>query len=1025
MSSKTSTISNTAATTSTGRQCGSESCESPAQAAVTVLLLFGLIVAAVPAASAAAVPFAAPRVITSSALNAVDVRSADLDGDGDVDIVGSSYGDDTLRWYENNGAYPPTFTMRVIATGLDSLHYLDIADVDGDGDSDIVASSGNDNRVTLHVNDGRPPPSFTLVHISTAATGSHFSCFGDMDGDGDLDVLASFSLGDRVVWFENTSNRSRVAFGTARVIASGLSGQFPYGAGLTDVDRDGDVDIVLELHVGGDRVVLYTSDGASPPLFSGGVTVATANDPAFRPMVADVNGDGTLDVVVCSYSDSTFAVHLTFQTASALSFTAVVLSTSYPAPYDVELADLDGDGDIDIIGAARNSDNAVWFDNSGGWPTPSFTSRVIASGAANYLGGCRRSHPVDIDNDGDVDIVAASMGSNSVTWIENTSPINRSRFRIAFPPTLNSSTVLPRRHPHPSLGDVLTVRLLHVDSGYRQLATSPCTVNGVDVSSSFVESARGRYELSMALTSMAQLDWPWSGLSVNCTLSDFKGNVTRVFGSSAVGASMRWLGSSGGDGGVSAASVCGVGGGCVNGSVLRSGVSAWLDIDGDGDVDGIVASSGLGSLRLLLNVNGGVVSRLSAVGVGLVDVTGDASRGLPALLSSSVVDIVALDVEGDGDLDALVVTSVCSSNVLLVNNGSGFFSSAVPSARGLAFSSVGNCTCGEAGDVDGDGDGDVFVGTLSSNSRLLLNNGSGWFIDASATRLSPNRVGDFVGASMFDSDGDGDVDVFVSGGGGYDNRLYMNNRSGWFVDVALTRGVASNGGRVSMRGVAVGDVDGDGDGDVYVCSDGDNRLYVNNGSGWFVDAAVGWSVSLPRSSSVGASLGDVDLDGRVDMFVGNVGAQQSRMLMNRGGGRWDDVSSAWDVIASGGGAMLADIDGDAGSRRCRESAWCDGYVAAWRQQRQCCGSGQRRCGRRVVVRLWWLRRCSWCRRRYHVVGRRLGRVAGCGRRVCERSTSASDDCGAIGWRGGASCAARCACDLCTGAESVDGRSASG
>jgi hypothetical protein len=46
------------------------------------------------------------------------------------------------------------------------------------------------------------------------------------------------------------------------------------------------------------------------------------------------------------------------------------------------------------------------------------------------------------------------------------------------------------------------------------------------------------------------------------------------------------------------------------------------------------------------------------------------------------------------------------------------------------------------------------------------------------------------------------------------------------------------------------------------------------------------------------------------VFVGNVGTQQSRLYMNRGGGLWDDVSSAWDVIVSGGGAMLADMDGD-------------------------------------------------------------------------------------------------------------------
>jgi hypothetical protein len=243
-----------------------------------------------------------------------------------------------------------------------------------------------------------------------------------------------------------------------------------------------------------------------------------------------MNGDGTADVVVSSYSDNTFAAHLGSQwsVASPLSFGKVTLNSSFAGAYDVEVVDLDGDGDFDVIGGAFESDVVVWFESDGVWPTPSFTTRVVAFGAASSLDGCRRSHPVDIDNDGDIDIVAASENSNSVTWIENTSPINRSRFRVAFPPTLNSSTVLPRRHPHPSLGDVLTLRLLHVDGGYRPLSTSPCIINGIDVSSSFVESSRGRYELSMALTSTPQLDWPWSGLSVDCTLSDFKGNVTRV-----------------------------------------------------------------------------------------------------------------------------------------------------------------------------------------------------------------------------------------------------------------------------------------------------------------------------------------------------------------------------------------------------------------------------------------------------------------------------------------------------------------
>ncbi len=139
---------------------------------MVVLLFLALVVGSLSATSAAAVSFAAPRLITSSAVWAVDARSADVDGDGDVDVVGSSAHDGTLRWYENDSGVSPSFALatHVIATGLDELVYVDVGDVDGDDDIDIVASSALDNRVTLHVNDGRQPPSFTLMNISTDAT---------------------------------------------------------------------------------------------------------------------------------------------------------------------------------------------------------------------------------------------------------------------------------------------------------------------------------------------------------------------------------------------------------------------------------------------------------------------------------------------------------------------------------------------------------------------------------------------------------------------------------------------------------------------------------------------------------------------------------------------------------------------------------------------------------------------------------------------------------------------------------------
>ena len=64
-----------------------------------------------------------------------------MDGDGDLDIVSASFNDDTVAWYENDGAANPTFTAADIATSADGARSVTIADIDGDGDLDIVSAS--------------------------------------------------------------------------------------------------------------------------------------------------------------------------------------------------------------------------------------------------------------------------------------------------------------------------------------------------------------------------------------------------------------------------------------------------------------------------------------------------------------------------------------------------------------------------------------------------------------------------------------------------------------------------------------------------------------------------------------------------------------------------------------------------------------------------------------------------------------------------------------------------------------------
>jgi hypothetical protein len=91
-------------------------------------------------------------VITTAAIGPYSVHAADVDGDGDVDILSASWVDDTVAWYENDGASPPAFTPRVIATAADEARSVYAADVDGDGDVDVLSASGGDDTIRWYEN---------------------------------------------------------------------------------------------------------------------------------------------------------------------------------------------------------------------------------------------------------------------------------------------------------------------------------------------------------------------------------------------------------------------------------------------------------------------------------------------------------------------------------------------------------------------------------------------------------------------------------------------------------------------------------------------------------------------------------------------------------------------------------------------------------------------------------------------------------------------------------------------------------
>ncbi|HYC76302.1 MAG TPA: VCBS repeat-containing protein, partial [Planctomycetota bacterium] len=320
----------------------------------------------------------------------------DLDGDGDFDVVAGRsviYG---------RGVVPPPW-----AHGADlpfsSVPYFQDArarplDLDADGDADLRI-----NLATRDLNDGAGAFSTVPTQIPTVTT---------LYGDGDVDLVVEHvapggAPGSRLLRNEGDgrfadggpATAPGVSF-TETVPPSG-SVSLDSSALTTDVDGDGDVDVVIRFALG----ALSSYRFARPWLNDGtGVFTATPSLPGFAEAFADFDGDGDADVLLRQVA-APASLTPWFRTsggayvAGAAPLTTVTDDSATPA-----VADLDGDGDVDVAAFEPAGLRIFWNDGSGGFPsssTPAGTSSQGPSPAA----GQRRAFAADLDLDGVADLV--------------------------------------------------------------------------------------------------------------------------------------------------------------------------------------------------------------------------------------------------------------------------------------------------------------------------------------------------------------------------------------------------------------------------------------------------------------------------------------------------------------------------------------------------------------------------------------------------------------------------------------------
>ena len=785
------------------------------------------------------------RVIFSVADQVRALEAADVDGDGDSDVVVAVnyYEGDRIVWFENlgDGAFS---SERAAVPDIDRLALMTVSDLDQDGDPDLVYTTDrhSDNHIAWSENLGGG--SFSDERVITVEAEGFWDpvTAADIDGDGDNDIVAALFPGGRTLWYENAGDSTWTQHRIAEIAQSEGSLQ------AEDIDGDGDPDIVLAASNGSSDLDVVWLENLGGGKFSPQRTIAEGVTRLDKYLVADLDGDGDGDIVmVSSIPDELRWVE---NLGGGRFSERRLIAGDARGATSVDAADFDGDGDLDLL-SFRNIDySIVWYRNLGGGAFSE--ERLIATRAGNPV----RLETTDIDADGDLDVLVAegtSVGPETIAWYENLeSAVGSVRARIVPGVAQFWVTWTVSGTPPDGAGYRFRVTAVSEDGRHRRECTATfslgCTVTGL--------RAGHRYGVTVAVE---------GGAFHTATLTAAPLEDAAV----ATEFSEPLAISTGGD---------------------TRGPATLLaaDLDGDGDPD-LVDDGRRADPRPVAwreNLGGGSFSERRTVSGGLVDA------------------VAAADLDGDGDVDLLSAAFGGEALSFHENTGGGTFAAAQSiDTDPEAARSV------RTGDMDGDGDPDVIatvdVDRRETELRWYEYLGAGSFGPANRVAAAPDLIQDVHPA---DIDGDGDIDL-LGAYSRYGNTQFY--RMEWFENLGAGAFVGPHLIRTEDRDQSTlhpADLDGDDYVDILAVGtwQGEISWYENRRGGRF----SGQRLIDEKSRYWGFDAADMDGDGDVDVVYSSRLRNTIAWRENLGAGVFSservigvDFRGDWSVI-------VADLDAD-------------------------------------------------------------------------------------------------------------------